>query len=39
MGHAPETLKSIADEVTGTIDGHGVIDVLQSITARDVASR
>lgn len=39
MGHAPEQLKSVADEVTGTIDEHGVVDVLRSITARDVASR
>lgn len=39
MGHAPERLRSIADEVTGTIGEHGVVDVLRSITARDVASR
>jgi hydroxymethylpyrimidine pyrophosphatase-like HAD family hydrolase len=39
MGHAPEELKAVADEVTGTIDELGVVDVLRSITAGDVASR
>jgi hydroxymethylpyrimidine pyrophosphatase-like HAD family hydrolase len=33
MGHAPEELRSVAGEVTGTIEEHGVVDVLRSITA------
>jgi hydroxymethylpyrimidine pyrophosphatase-like HAD family hydrolase len=39
MGHAPEELRSIADEVTGTIHEHGLVGVLRSVTARGVASR
>lgn len=31
MGHAPDALKTVADEVTGTIDEDGVIDVLRSL--------
>lgn len=37
MGHAPEQVKAVADEVTGTIDEHGVVGVLRSITASDGA--
>jgi hydroxymethylpyrimidine pyrophosphatase-like HAD family hydrolase len=32
MGHAPPDLLAVADEVTGTIHEHGVVDVLRSIT-------
>ncbi|WP_423464935.1 HAD family hydrolase [Promicromonospora sp. MS192] len=31
MGHAPAVLREAADEVTGTIDEHGVVTVLQSL--------
>lgn len=31
MGHAPEALKAVADEVTGTIDEHGAVAVLRSL--------
>jgi hypothetical protein len=31
MAHAPSTLKAIADDVTGTIDEHGVVPVLRSL--------
>jgi hydroxymethylpyrimidine pyrophosphatase-like HAD family hydrolase len=34
MGHAPDALKRVADEVTGTIDEDGVIDVLRSLLGR-----
>ena len=31
MGHAPEPVRAIADEVTGTIDDDGVVDVLRRL--------
>lgn len=31
MGHAPAAVRDAADEVTGTIDEHGVVSVLQSL--------
>lgn len=31
MGHSPEQLKAVADEVTGTIDEHGVVAVLRPL--------
>lgn len=31
MGHAPAVLRDAADEVTGTIDEHGVVPVLRSL--------
>lgn len=31
MGHAPQDVREIADEVTGTIDDDGAVDVLRSL--------
>jgi hydroxymethylpyrimidine pyrophosphatase-like HAD family hydrolase len=31
MAHAPDALKAVADEVTGTIDEHGAASVLHSL--------
>jgi len=31
MGHAPESVRAVADEVTGTIDDDGVVPVLRSL--------
>ncbi len=31
MGHASETVRAAADEVTGSIDGDGVVEVLRSL--------
>jgi hydroxymethylpyrimidine pyrophosphatase-like HAD family hydrolase len=31
MGHAPESVRAVADEVTGTIDDDGVVRVLRSL--------
>ena len=31
MGHAPQAVREIADEVTGTIDDDGAVDVLRSL--------
>ncbi|WP_419702873.1 HAD family hydrolase [Promicromonospora sp. NFX87] len=31
MGHSPAVLRDAADEVTGTIDEHGVVPVLRSV--------
>jgi len=33
MGHAPEALRSVADEVVGSIDEEGLVEVLDSILA------
>lgn len=33
MGHAPEPVRAAADEVTGTIDDDGVVDVLRRLLA------
>lgn len=33
MGHAPEDLRSIADEVVGSIDEDGLVEVLDSVLA------
>jgi hydroxymethylpyrimidine pyrophosphatase-like HAD family hydrolase len=31
MGHAPQEVREVADEVTGTIDDDGAVDVLRSL--------
>jgi hydroxymethylpyrimidine pyrophosphatase-like HAD family hydrolase len=31
MGHAPEDVRAVADEVTGTIDDDGAVEVLRSL--------
>ena len=31
MGNAPETVRAVADEVTGRLHERGVVDVLRSI--------
>jgi hydroxymethylpyrimidine pyrophosphatase-like HAD family hydrolase len=33
MGHAPEHVRAVADEVTGTIEDDGVVDVLRRLLA------
>ncbi len=33
MGHAPEPVRAVADEVTGTIEDDGVVDVLHRLLA------
>jgi hydroxymethylpyrimidine pyrophosphatase-like HAD family hydrolase len=33
MGHAPEDVRAVADEVTGTIDDDGAVAVLRSLLA------
>ena len=37
MGHAPAELKTVADEVTGTIADNGVLPVLRSLIATSAA--
>ncbi|WP_460889472.1 HAD family hydrolase [Promicromonospora xylanilytica] len=34
MGHASDDLKTLADDVAGTIDNDGVVEVLQQVVAR-----
>lgn len=31
MGNAPDEVKAVADEVTGDVDDHGLVDVLRSL--------
>jgi hydroxymethylpyrimidine pyrophosphatase-like HAD family hydrolase len=39
MGHAPAAVVAAADEVTGTLEEHGVATVLRALTARTRAQR
>jgi hydroxymethylpyrimidine pyrophosphatase-like HAD family hydrolase len=39
MGHAPATVVDAADEVTGTLEEHGVATVLRTLTAQDRSPR
>lgn len=38
MGHAPAVLRDAADEVTGTVEEHGVVAVLSSLVAPAVTA-
>ncbi|MDR7381062.1 HAD family hydrolase [Promicromonospora iranensis] len=39
MGHAPAAVVDAADEVTGTLEEHGVVTVLRTLTAQDRSPR
>jgi hydroxymethylpyrimidine pyrophosphatase-like HAD family hydrolase len=39
MGHAPAAVVDAADEVTGTLEEHGVATVLRTLTAQDRSPR
>jgi hydroxymethylpyrimidine pyrophosphatase-like HAD family hydrolase len=39
MGHAPAAVIDAADEVTGTIEEHGVVAVLRTLTPGPVRRR
>jgi hydroxymethylpyrimidine pyrophosphatase-like HAD family hydrolase len=39
MGHAPATVVDAADEVTGTLEEHGVVTVLRTLTSQDRSPR